>query len=311
MNKGKAKKTEKKYLSIVLVPHSSSQVKVLRFTSFYIKLLMCLVLLTAVFVGGGLYISKMLDENKALKQSISELYSNNTVQRKLLEEKTGEIDRLIEERSAFSENVNDKIEEFTESFNKITDDYINERTSSKTDRSGDRTETAFSRDIRNLKEILDNLTQLYSRANIPKADITAAEDKLAKYLETVPTLWPTLGRLTDDFGNRRDPFTRRIKYHEGIDIGTNSGINIRTAASGRVVMAERTGGYGLTVKIDHGRGIATLYGHASKILVREGQLVKKGEIIAKVGSSGRSTGPHLHFEVLLYGTPVDPLKYLD
>jgi murein DD-endopeptidase MepM/ murein hydrolase activator NlpD len=144
-----------------------------------------------------------------------------------------------------------------------------------------------------------------------KADLTAAEAKLTAYMDTVPTLWPTSGRVTDDFGFRKDPFTRRTKYHDGIDIGADYGISIKASASGIVTLAERTSGYGLAVKISHGRGIYTLYGHASKLLVKVGQTVKKGDVIAKVGSSGRSTGPHLHFEVLLYGTPVSPLQYLD
>lgn len=311
MNKGKIKKTEKKYLSIVLVPHSSSHVKVLRFTSLYAKLIVCFVLLISVFVGGGLYISKMLDENKALKQNISELYSANTDQRKLLDEKSDEVNQLKEESATFSESVNDKIKEFTESFNKITDDYITDRISSKTSRSGDRTEASFTSDIRTLKEILDSLSQLYDRTNMPNADLTAAEAKLIKYLDTVPTLWPVSGRITSHFGYRKDPITRRTNLHLGIDIGADTGTSIKAAASGRVIMSERTSGFGLVVKIDHGRGIVTLYGHASRLLAKEGQTIKKGEVIAKVGSSGRSTGSHLHFEVLLYGTPVDPLQYLD
>lgn len=311
MNKGKSNNSEKKYLSIVLVPHSSSNVKVLRFTSLYSKLAIGIILLTAVFVGGGLYISKTIEENKSLKQNISELYSANTEQRQLIDEKSGEVDRLKEESSAFKESVNDKIEEYTENFNKITDQYIQEQTSTKTNRSGNRNGSSFTNDIRNLKDSLDGLSQLYSRSDIPVADLTVAEEKLEKFLLTIPTLWPASGDITDNFGYRKDPFTRRTRYHEGIDIGADYGTSIKAAASGKVIMAERTGGTGRTVKIDHGRGIVTLYGHASKLLVKEGQMVKKGDVIAKVGSSGRSTGPHLHFQVLLYGTSVDPLKYLD
>ena len=311
MKKGKVKKTEKKYLSIVLVPHSSSQVKVFKFTKFYAKLVFSFVLLTAVFVSGGLYISKMLEENKALKQNLNDLYSANTEQRRIIDEKSDEVNKLKDESAAFSEMVNDKIEEFTESFNKITDDYISDRTSSKSDRAGERTEVAFSEDMRELKGTLDSLSQLYSRADIPTADLSAAETKLANYMETVPTLWPVRKRITDHFGYRKDPFTRKTKFHAGIDLGAPSGTSIKAAAGGKVTMAERTSGYGLTVKINHGRGLVTLYSHASKLLVKEGETVKKGDVIAKVGSSGRSTGPHLHFEVQLYGTPVDPLQYLD
>ncbi|NLV36338.1 MAG: M23 family metallopeptidase [Clostridiaceae bacterium] len=310
MRKGKAKKTEKKYLSIVLVPHSSSKVKVFKFSSFYAKIIACVILLTSIFVAGGLYISRMLDENKSLKQNIDDLYSTNTQQRKLIEEKTDEVEQLKVDSAIFNEIVNDKIEEFTNSFNQITDDYIEER-SKKTDRSGDRTETEFTNDMRELKGTLDSLSKLYSRSDVPVADLSSAEAKIEAFMDTVPTLWPSNGRLTDKFGYRRDPFTRRNRFHAGIDIAANSGTKIKAAASGKVIFAEYTGGTGRTVKISHARGITTVYGHASSILVEKGQTVKKGDVIAKVGSSGRSTGPHLHFEILLYGSAVDPLKYLD
>lgn len=311
MNKAKANNTEKKYISIVLVPHSSSNVKVLRFTSFYAKLVICFVFLTATLIGGGLYISKMLEENKALKQNINELYSANSEQRQIIIEKSSEVEQLKDESSTFKETVNDKIEEYTKSFNKITDTYINEQTSTKTNRSGERNGNSFTNDIRILKNNIDDLSQLYSRTIIPVADLTSAETKLEKYLVTIPTMWPANGDITDNFGYRKDPFTGRTKYHEGIDIGADYGSSIKAAANGKVIFSERTGGTGRTVKIDHGRGIVTLYGHASKILVKVGQIVKKGDIIARVGSSGRSTGPHLHFQVILYGTTVDPLQYLD
>lgn len=311
MKKGKVKKTEKKYLSVVLVPHSSNNVKVFKFTSLYSKLTLCVIFLIGIFVSGGIYISQMIDENKALKQNINELYGANTDQRMLIDEKSDEINKLKFERAAFAELVNDKIEDYTESFNKLTDEYISERTNSKSSRSGERNEADFSNDIKELKERLDSLTALYSRSDVLNADLTAAEEKLEAYLDTVPTLWPTNGRITDNFGYRKDPFTRRTKFHAGLDIGADSGTKILASASGKVIMSELTRGYGRVVKIDHGRGIVTVYGHASKLLVEVGETVKKGDVIAKVGSSGRSTGPHLHFELLLYGTPVDPLQYLD
>lgn len=313
MKKGKAKKTEKRYLSIVLVPHSTNGVKILRFRAFYVKLIAGFLLLTVTFVGGGLYISKMLEENNALKENLTELYSANTEQRKLLDEKSDEIDHLKAESAAYSELVNDKIEEITDNFNEITDTYISGRISTKSDRSGDRTEAAFSDEIQILKNSIDDLSILYSRSDRPEADLSAAEAKLAKYLETIPTLWPTPSsrRVTDGYGYRKDPFTGRTKFHDGIDIGADYGASIVAAAAGKVILSERTSGYGLTVKIDHGRGLVTLYGHASKLLAKVGQTVKKGDVIAKIGSSGRSTGPHLHFEILLYGSTVDPIQYLD
>jgi murein DD-endopeptidase MepM/ murein hydrolase activator NlpD len=308
--KGKARKSEKKYLSIVLVPHSSSHVKVLRFNAFYTKLVVSTLLLTAIFISGGLYISRMLEENRSLRQNLNELYSTNTEQRQVIEEKSGEIDKLKKDSADFNEIVNDKIEQFTEQYNKITDDYIAKQ-KTKSSRSGERTETSFTNDMSALKDTLDGMSGVYSRSGLPVADLSIAEAKISAFMETVPTLWPAIGRITDEFGYRKDPFTRRTKYHEGIDIGSDYGSSVKAAAGGTVTFAQYTGGTGRTVIISHGRGLTSVYGHASKILVKAGQVVEKGDVIAKVGSSGRSTGPHLHFQVMLYGSPVDPLQYLD
>jgi len=312
MRKGKLKKSEKKYLSIVLIPHSSNDVKVFKFRALYLKLAVGFVLLVGIFVSGGIYISRILDENQALRQDLNELYIANADQRRIIDEKSNEIERLKNESAAFAELVNDKIEEYTENFNRLTDEYIASRSDFRISRAGERNEADFSEDIRKLKAQLDGLTALYTRSGVPNADLTSAEQKLDAFLETIPTLWPVKSRrITDNFGYRKDPFTRKTKFHQGIDIGEDYGADIYASASGKVIMAEYTRGYGRVVKIDHGRGFVTVYGHASKLLVKAGDTVKKGDVIAKVGSSGRSTGPHIHFELLLYNTPVDPLQYLD
>src|SRR5690606_35104869 len=111
---------------------------------------------------------------------------------------------------------------------------------------------------------------------------------------------------------RRDPVTGRLGvFHEGLDIAARTGTPIRAAAAGTVTIARRNGNYGLLVEIKHGSyGFCTRYAHASKLLVKQGQTVKKGDIIAYVGSTGKSTGPHLHYEVRLHGKPVNPKNYL-
>jgi murein DD-endopeptidase MepM/ murein hydrolase activator NlpD len=118
------------------------------------------------------------------------------------------------------------------------------------------------------------------------------------------------GRLSSGFGNRRDPFTRRLARHSGLDIRAPRGAPILASAGGRVSFAGWRGAYGYTVEIDHGNGLRTRYGHASKLYVRAGDVVLPRQRIAAVGSSGRSTGPHLHFEVLRNGKPVEPRLYL-
>jgi murein DD-endopeptidase MepM/ murein hydrolase activator NlpD len=134
---------------------------------------------------------------------------------------------------------------------------------------------------------------------------------LRKYLDSLPDLWPVNGRVSSKFGYRLDPFTFRRSYHKGIDIAASYGTSIKASASGKVILAGSYNELGKTVIVDHGNGITTVYGHTSKVLVKKGQTVKKGAVIAKVGSSGRSTGSHLHFEIRINGEPIDPFKYLD
>ncbi|MEC5408202.1 M23 family metallopeptidase [Paraburkholderia sp. MPAMCS5] len=117
-------------------------------------------------------------------------------------------------------------------------------------------------------------------------------------------------RFGSPFGNRIDPFSHRLSFHPGLDLVARTGTPILSAAGGRVVFAGEKPGYGNAVEIDHGNGLMTRYGHASRIVVHVGDLVLPRQYIADVGSTGRSTGPHLHFEVLVNGAPVDPAAYL-
>ncbi|MDY9922100.1 MAG: peptidoglycan DD-metalloendopeptidase family protein [Synergistota bacterium] len=122
--------------------------------------------------------------------------------------------------------------------------------------------------------------------------------------------WPVMGKISSVFGWRRSPFGRRRVFHSGLDVRAPRGRGIVAAGDGRVVHSGWMGGYGKTIVISHPGGISTLYGHCSSLLVRNGATVRSGQQIARVGSTGRSTGNHLHFEVRRNGTPQNPLKYL-
>ena len=127
----------------------------------------------------------------------------------------------------------------------------------------------------------------------------------------VPSLRPVAeGWHSSNFGYRIDPFTGRSAFHEGIDFPAETGTPILAAASGRVVFAGEYPQYGKMVEIDHGNGLATRYAHASRLNVRVGELVVRGQRVATVGTTGRSTGPHLHFEVRLHGVPQNPARFL-
>ena len=143
------------------------------------------------------------------------------------------------------------------------------------------------------------------------ASVASAAAQRSLDLMRLPTRLPIAGaELTSSFGNRSDPFAQRHAFHAGLDFAARSGTPIASAAGGIVAFAGFKRDFGWVVEIDHGNGLATRYAHASELLVRTGQVVVPGDRIAMVGSSGRSTGPHLHFEVLRGGDQVDPRRYL-
>jgi murein DD-endopeptidase MepM/ murein hydrolase activator NlpD len=127
----------------------------------------------------------------------------------------------------------------------------------------------------------------------------------------IPSIWPVYGEVTAGFGERADPFTGEDAFHPGMDIAAPYGAPVRAAADGIVLQAgPGEPGFGNIVVIDHGSGIETIYCHLSKIDAVEGQLVKQGQVVGAVGITGRTTGPHLHYEVLIHDTPVNPEKFL-
>jgi len=127
---------------------------------------------------------------------------------------------------------------------------------------------------------------------------------------SAPNLWPVEGPITGSFGERIDPFNGEGAFHSGIDIGSAYGQSIVAPADGMVDFADFMGGYGRAIILDHGRGITTRYGHLASFTVFPGQHVHRGDTIGYVGASGRSTGPHLHYEVRINDVPVNPHKYL-
>lgn len=123
-------------------------------------------------------------------------------------------------------------------------------------------------------------------------------------------IYPANANITSGFGGRIHPILGYRRFHAGVDFGASYGSTIRAADAGRVIFSGWYGGYGQAVIIDHGGGLTTLYGHCSRLFVREGQTVQQGQAISAVGSTGLSTGPHLHFEVRRNGSPIDPMGYL-
>ncbi len=303
MEKGKQKK-KREQISIMFVPHSPENNRILKFTTFKYWLGIITLLIVVFIIGISSLFAYMIRSNNSLRADNSRLLNLTTIQNSLINEKAGQINELNQKEDSLTQ----KVEEFKEKFKEMTDSYIS---SSKTSRAGDRNEREFIEDAGKLKAILESLDKASKADDKDFADLSDTEGKLKKYTETIPTLWPSPGRVSSEFGSRKDPFQLYTKFHSGIDIAAPYGQDIVASASGKVTLCGWYGTYGYAVIINHGNGISTLYGHTSRLLVREGLTVNKGDVIAKVGSSGNSTGPHLHFEVRINDTPVDPLKYLD
>ncbi|MEO1445824.1 MAG: peptidoglycan DD-metalloendopeptidase family protein, partial [Cyanobacteria bacterium J06635_11] len=172
---------------------------------------------------------------------------------------------------------------------------------------------ALSAAISQLDKDSDRLTDLIlekvaaAEAENAKA---AREEALRAARASGKMVLPSLGPITSHFGSRFHPVLGYSRFHAGTDFGAAHGSPIRAAESGVVIMSGWYGGYGNTVIIDHGGGLTTLYGHASRLDVYEGDTVKKGDTIAAIGTTGLSTGPHLHFEVRRGGEPVEPLDFM-
>lgn len=161
------------------------------------------------------------------------------------------------------------------------------------------------REERNYQELLRNSNEIrnYIRSIL-------AQKRTIKRQGTGRFIWPTQGYISSNFGYRVHPIYHVTRMHTGVDIAAPMGRSILAADDGEVIFTGYWGGYGKATIIAHGKGITTVYAHQSRILVSNGQAVKKGEVIGSVGSTGWSTGPHLHFEVRIDGKPVNPLGYL-
>jgi murein DD-endopeptidase MepM/ murein hydrolase activator NlpD len=168
----------------------------------------------------------------------------------------------------------------------------------------------YSSRIRSLELTIDSLTR---RASLQEQSLQELYELLKdqeSLLSSTPSIWPSRGWITSGFGYRVSPFTGEKQLHEGIDISAPSGTKVFAPADGVVTNTSTEEGYGKVVAINHGYGIVTRYAHNSEIKVKVGQRVRRGEQISTIGNTGRSTGPHVHYEVRVNGIPVNPMRYV-
>ena len=164
--------------------------------------------------------------------------------------------------------------------------------------------------IRQMHQSLENLDAEIAVTGISQTQLSNFLKNQKSLLACTPSIRPTQGWVSSGFGYRISPFTNTREFHKGLDIATRIGTPVIAPADGLVVIVGREGNYGKVMTINHGYNLKTRYGHLHKFRVNKGTYVKRGQVIGEVGNSGRCTGPHLHYEVLSNGVPVNPLRYI-
>ncbi len=157
---------------------------------------------------------------------------------------------------------------------------------------------------------LDELYEFAANLELRVNEVYEVKENSLAFWASSPSLWPVRGWLTSGFGYRYSPWGGGVRMHKGLDIAAPIGSEVHAPSDGVVVFSGSKGGYGNAIVLDHGYGVTTLYGHNSSLFVSEGDVVKRGQKIAAVGSTGSSTGPHLHYEVHVDGIPTDPMNYI-
>lgn len=310
---------------MLIVPHSKKSVASFRFSllSFYVGL----GLLIVVFLTGAAltYTYQRMQMNMDELRLLREINSEQKAQIEELAEETKAIEggmaRIEELDRQLREIMQLEADNQTANIDKDAFNILQNETN--TGVGGGRPvayrtprlTTAVSRGQKTdeLSELRGRMLELKRAIDAEEANLTELKAKAIDYMAyqaAKPSGMPAKGRITSRFGSRRSPFGSKIEFHSGIDIAASYGTPIVATGSGKVASAGWLSGYGYTVTINHGYGFRTMYGHASRLIVRSGQTVKRGQVIAYMGSTGRSTGSHVHYEVHLSGRKVDPYPYL-
>lgn len=303
------------------------------------KPLIIAVPLVAILSISGLIISLQLQSNQTIARLEGQLQSQNLKFEAVVSDKNAAIERLQNEVISLSSQSQDmmnrmeRVAELEDQLQKFIEKYGESDSSAMSNLSalslkgldvddpneqlgvGGEFIAVHENEIEQLAEhTKDQFLEMNAmldemEKNVP---LTLKRAKQTQYsLSGTPSEWPTLSkRLTSNFGYRTDPFTGRASFHAGIDIGAKQGDPVYAAAAGEIITTAQDNSHGKYIIIQHPGGLQSWYLHLSKISVSEGDFIKKGQTIGQVGNTGRSTGPHLHFEIVKNGKTIDPLPYL-
>jgi len=277
----------KNYFTIMLVPHSpNSRTVTVRIPRWTVHAALFIILSSAV-----VFVSSVVYSSHVTRRMVSyeEMKAQTSLQKQEVERYSQETQKL----SRMMAEITDKENQIRKMLG-LKDVRLTAGLTGKSEYS--------------LGQKLSSLRDGVKESRIRLDSLMNRVTEMRKRFAFTPSIWPAHGRIMSTFGYRSFPWRG---FHAGLDINTAYGTPIKAAAGGAVSYAGWRSGYGNTVVIDHGSGFETLYGHISRIKILSGQKVKKGDIIAFVGTSGYATGPHLHYEVSVNGSKVDPARYLD
>jgi len=295
---------KKESLTLLLIPHTGKEPVSLKLPvstpRFLAAALVVAFLFLALFLQSYLYLTAQVEElsylqdvTRAQKAEINHL-ANQTLQ---LKQQVAE----VEELSAQIREILGLVEEA-----EAADPELLSAGDLGRDQLADR--GGFRLSMGSME--LDSLRQTLRAKAEELQDLVSLAEEHQHRLEHTPSIWPTQGRITSPFGQRRSPITRRVQFHRGIDIASFSGTPVVATASGRVVEASYRSGWGRLIIINHGYGFHTYYAHLRGFAVSVGDTVSKGQRIGYMGNSGSSTGTHLHYEVHVNREPVNPREYM-
>lgn len=270
-------------------------------------------LLILVFLGlaaGNVYLFRYVPRTNALEASLRQ-------SEKVLDEQNGQLINLVTKLRNLQSDLG-RIQQFDSKLRVMMD--IDKGEPSEYSALGGPVTEDFSKTYlplhrqelltRKMHTFMKQLSTDMRLEEVRQQELVQALRESHESLAATPSIWPTQGWITSPFGGRRSPFTGKAGFHRGLDISAPSGSPVYAPARGTVTFSGLDGAYGNSIVLQHGNGLSTRYAHMQRLNVKEGQLVNRGDVIGHVGTTGRSTGPHLHYEVMVNGVSVNPMRYI-
>jgi murein DD-endopeptidase MepM/ murein hydrolase activator NlpD len=293
-----------RFYTIMIVPENAQKPRQIHVPAWLIRvtliLLPILILLAVTILLDYRYIASQVSENRDLQAENRKLRQDVQLYQSRLDSMESSLERI--------ENFSSRLKMIT---NLMDRDQLSQQVESPLPSSVIAEKAPVSRSSNPVEINFDELTNKSYALEQNLHELYELLSDQRSFLNALPTKKPSDGVFTSGFGIRVSPMGDGAeKMHEGLDIAANVGTPIRSPAAGTIIFAGKKSGYGQIVMVDHGYGLETWYGHTSKVLVKPGQKIKRGQSIALVGNSGRSTGAHVHYEVHVNGIPVDPINYI-